>query len=83
MKPALRKYSRYLEDRMLAASTIESYLNRVKLFLCGLERMHINQPDFHLFVISLRYIFNIFLIFIVEKMFYIAKAIINGKNSYD
>jgi hypothetical protein len=28
-----RKYSRYLEDRMLSASTIESYLNRVKLFL--------------------------------------------------
>jgi len=33
LQPALRKYSRYLEDRMLSASTIESYLNRVKLFL--------------------------------------------------
>jgi site-specific recombinase XerD len=32
-QPALRKYSRYLEDRMLASSTIESYLYRVKLFL--------------------------------------------------
>lgn len=33
VQPALRRYRRYLEDRMLAASTIESYSNRVKLFL--------------------------------------------------
>ena len=33
LQSALRRYRRYLEDRMLAASTIESYLNRVKLFL--------------------------------------------------
>ena len=33
IQPALVRYRRFLEDRMLAASTIESYLNRVKLFL--------------------------------------------------
>jgi hypothetical protein len=33
IQPASRRYRRYLEDHMLAASTIESYLNRVKLFL--------------------------------------------------
>ncbi len=33
MQPALRKCNPYLEDRMLFASTITSYLNRVKLFL--------------------------------------------------
>jgi hypothetical protein len=33
VQPALQRYCCYLEDRMLAASTIESYLNRVKLFL--------------------------------------------------
>ena len=37
VQPALQKYRRYLEDRMLAASTIESYLNRVKLFLLWAE----------------------------------------------
>jgi hypothetical protein len=35
LQPVLRRYQRYLEDRMLAASTIESYMNRVKLFLEG------------------------------------------------
>jgi hypothetical protein len=33
LQPALRRYRRYLEDRMLAASIFESHLNRVKLFL--------------------------------------------------
>jgi len=33
IQPALSMYSRYLEDCMLAASTIESNLDRVKLFL--------------------------------------------------
>jgi len=33
LQPALRRYRRYLEDRMFAASIFESYLNRVKLFL--------------------------------------------------
>ena len=33
LQPALRRYRRNLEDHMLAASTIEGYLNRVKLFL--------------------------------------------------
>ena len=33
IQPALRRYRRYLEDRRLAASTIESYLGRLKLFL--------------------------------------------------
>jgi hypothetical protein len=27
LQPALRRYRRYLEDRILAASDIESYLN--------------------------------------------------------
>jgi hypothetical protein len=38
LQPSLRRYRRYLEDHMLAASTIESYLNRVKLFLEELQR---------------------------------------------
>jgi len=38
LQPALRRYRRYLEDHMLTASTIESYLNRVKLFLEELQR---------------------------------------------
>ncbi len=33
VQPDLRRYRCYLEDRILAASTIESYLDRVKLFL--------------------------------------------------
>jgi len=33
IQPALRKYRRYLEDLMLANSTIESYTGRLKLFL--------------------------------------------------
>jgi hypothetical protein len=33
LQPALRRYRPYLEDRILAASTNESYLNKVKLFL--------------------------------------------------
>ena len=37
VQPALQSSRRYLEDRMLAASTIESYLNRVKLFLLWAE----------------------------------------------
>jgi len=33
VQPALRRYRRFLEDRMLAASTIENYSNGVKPFL--------------------------------------------------
>jgi hypothetical protein len=33
IQPALVGYRRFLEDCMLAASTIELHLNRVKLFL--------------------------------------------------
>ena len=45
IQPALRKYGRYLEDRMLANSTIESYLGRVKLFLewAGTDAPSISQ----------------------------------------